>query len=154
MATIDYRDLLERLRGADAGARAPGSNAATLMFTGPVSASTVRKIACDADVIPVLLGGQGRILDIGLASRVFPQHIRKAITARDQGCAFPGCTIPASWTQANHVIPFAVEQRTCVDQGCLLCPYHHDLVDREGWACEMRDGMPCWTPPHWLADDP
>ncbi|PVZ53645.1 DUF222 domain-containing protein, partial [Arthrobacter sp. H-02-3] len=55
----------------------------SLLFTGPVTASTVRKIACDADIIPVLLGGEGRILDIGRASRLFPPHLRKALIARD-----------------------------------------------------------------------
>ena len=63
----------------------------------------VRKIACDADIIPVLLGSEGRILDIGRTTRIFPPHIRKAITARDQGCAFPGCTIPAPWCEAHHI---------------------------------------------------
>ena len=86
MATIDYRDLLTRLGttldpGHDAAAggpapagRTPGQTG-TLLFTGPVTASTVRQIACDADIIPVLLGGGGRVLDIGRASRIFPPHI-------------------------------------------------------------------------------
>ncbi|MBT2555468.1 HNH endonuclease, partial [Arthrobacter sp. ISL-5] len=37
----------------------------TFTFTGPVTPATIRKIACDADIIPVLLGSEGRILDIG-----------------------------------------------------------------------------------------
>lgn len=105
MVTIDYRDLLARLgaSGTDAaggpetartavGPAAAGralEHTGTLLFTGPVTASTVRKIACDADIIPVVLGGEGRILDIGRASRIFPPHIRKALTARDQGCGLP-----------------------------------------------------------------
>ena len=46
---------------------------------------------------------EGRVLDIGRTSRIFPPHIRKAITARDQGCTFPGCTIPAPWCEAHHI---------------------------------------------------
>ena len=121
MVTIDYRDLLARLGHSDGdlqgtsdgdvqgtvrGPFRPGAtteHTGNLLFTGPVTASTVRKIACDADIIPVLLGSEGRILDIGRASRVFPPHIRKALTARDQGCAFPGCTIPATWCEAHHI---------------------------------------------------
>ena len=76
---------------------------ASFTFTGPVNAATIRKIACDADIIPVVLGSEGRILDIGRTTRIFPPHIRKAITARDQGCAFPGCTIPAPWCEAHHI---------------------------------------------------
>jgi hypothetical protein len=66
----------------------------TFTYTGPVTASTIRKIACDADIIPILLGSEGRILDIGRTSRVFPPHIRKALNARDQGCAFPTAPSP------------------------------------------------------------
>ena len=73
-----------------------------------VTASTIRKIACDADIIPVLLGGEGRVLDIGRASRIFPPHIRKALTARDRGCAFPGCTIPAPWCEAHHIVEWSL----------------------------------------------
>ena len=118
MVTIDYRDLLTRLgtpaeappphissrwhAGPDLTTRAV-QETGSLLFTGPVTASTVRKIACDADIIPVLLGGEGRILDIGRASRIFPPHIRKALIARDRGCAFPGCTIPATWCEAHHI---------------------------------------------------
>lgn len=104
MVTIDYRELLERLGGADADSREPGSNAGSLMFTGPITASTVRKIACDADIIPMVLGGEGRILDIGRASRVFPPHIRKGPTARDGGCAFPQGTIPAPWCEERATL--------------------------------------------------
>ncbi|MGO4193663.1 DUF222 domain-containing protein, partial [Arthrobacter sp. YAF17] len=94
MVTIDYRALFDRLGNIDGVGGQPGGNGqstdtytgtgssfrpgttkahtGTLLFTGPVTASTARKIACDADIIPVLLGGEGRILDIGRASRVFP----------------------------------------------------------------------------------
>ncbi|MET1065892.1 MAG: DUF222 domain-containing protein [Arthrobacter sp.] len=147
MVTIDYRDLLERLGGANSGARAHGSNPGTLMFTGPVAAATVRKIACDADIIPVLLGGQGRILDIGRASRVFPPHIRKAITARDGGCAFPQCTIPAPWCEAHHIDYWSRGGSTGTGNGALLCSRHHHLIHKEQWTIQLRSGVPWFIPP-------
>ncbi|MDN4644773.1 HNH endonuclease signature motif containing protein [Arthrobacter sp. PsM3] len=150
MVTIDYRDLLERLGGADAGTPGPKSNAGTLMFTGPVTASTVRKIACDADIIPILLGSQGRILDIGRTSRVFPPHIRKAITARDRGCAFPQCTIPAPWCEAHHINYWSRGGSTGTGNGALLCPHHHGLIHKEQWTVQLRGGVPWFTPPPHL----
>ncbi|MCB5274377.1 hypothetical protein BJG92_01910 [Arthrobacter sp. SO5] len=150
MVTIDYRDLLERLGGADPETRAPGSNAGTLMFTGPITASTVRKIACDADVIPVLLGGQGRILDVGRASRVFPPHIRKALTARDRGCAFPQCTIPAPWCEAHHISYWSRGGSTGTENGALLCSHHHHLIHKEQWTVQLRSGVPWFIPPPHL----
>ncbi|MEC5190547.1 MULTISPECIES: HNH endonuclease signature motif containing protein [unclassified Arthrobacter] len=147
MVTVDYRDLLERLGGADAKTRAPGSNAGTLLFTGPITASTVRKIACDADIIPIVLGGQGRILDIGRASRVFPPHVRKAITARDQGCAFPQCTIPAPWCEAHHINYWSRGGSTGAGNGTLLCSHHHHVVHKEHWTIQLRSGVPWFIPP-------
>ncbi|HSL37831.1 MAG TPA: DUF222 domain-containing protein, partial [Arthrobacter sp.] len=147
MVTVDYRDLLERLGGADAETRAPGSNTGTLMFTGPITASTVRKIACDADIIPIVLGGQGRILDIGRTSRVFPPHILKAITARDGGCAFPQCTIPAPWCEAHHINYWSRGGSTSAGNGTLLCSHHHHVIHKEQWTIQLRNGVPWFIPP-------
>ncbi|SFU05875.1 HNH endonuclease signature motif containing protein [Arthrobacter sp. ov118] len=164
MATINYRDLLEGLdasepqtnqtqanqswaSGASGTAAHSTGGAGSLVFTGPVTASTVRKIACDAEIIPVLLGGEGRVLDIGRASRVFPPHIRKAITARDQGCSFPQCTIPAPWCEAHHVTYWSRGGSTGTDNGTLLCSHHHHLIHKEQWTIQMRSGIPWFIPP-------
>ena len=150
MVTIDYRDLLEQLGGANPQTRGPGSGAGSLMFTGPVTASTARKIACDADIIPIVLGGNGRILDIGRASRVFPPHIRKALTARDRGCAFPQCTIPAPWCEAHHIDCWSRGGTTGTEQGALLCAHHHHVIHKENWTIQVRTGIPWFIPPPHL----
>jgi hypothetical protein len=143
MVTIDYRDLLSRLQGT--GPRHEGTG--SLTFTGPITASTVRKLACDADIIPVLLGGEGQVLDIGRASRVFPPHVRKAITARDQGCAFPQCTIPAPWCEAHHITYWSRGGTTGTDNGTLLCSHHHHLIHKEQWTIRLKSGVPWFIPP-------
>ncbi|MDV8150121.1 HNH endonuclease signature motif containing protein [Arthrobacter sp. B10-11] len=140
MVTIDYRDLLDKLEQG-----IPGTGSFT--FTGPVTASTVRKIACDADIIPVLLGTEGRVLDIGRTTRIFPPHIRKAITARDHGCAFPGCTIPAPWCEAHHITYWSHGGATSTDNGTLLCSHHHHLIHKEQWQIRIQTGVPWFIPP-------
>ncbi|MCX6497637.1 MAG: DUF222 domain-containing protein, partial [Arthrobacter sp.] len=160
MVTIDYRDLLARLlRHEQVGAAGESANdtdpfgftsTGTLAFTGPVTAATIRKIACDADIIPVLLGSQGRILDIGRTARIFPPHIRKAITARDQGCAFPGCTVPAPWCEAHHIDYWSRAGSTSTDNGVLLCSHHHHLIHKEHWTIQSRAGIPWFIPPPHL----
>ena len=122
----------------------------TMAFTGPVTAATIRKIACDADIIPVLLGTQGRILDIGRTTRLFPPHLRKAITARDQGCTFPGCTIPAPWCEAHHITYWSQGGTTSADNGTLLCSHHHHLTHKEQWTIQPRNGIPWFIPPPHL----
>ena len=164
MVTIDYRDLLARLEHITGDADLPGTSPDHTTGTPfqprrtdgahrhdalhrPVTASTVRKIACDADIIPVLLGGEGRILDIGRASRVFPPHIRKALTARDQGCAFPGCTIPAPWCEAHHITYWSRGGPTGTENGALLCSHHHHVIHKEQWTIQIRTGIPWFIPP-------
>ena len=168
MVTISYQDLLNRLETtaaqepryathtsqtkrlpAIAGSPPPGTSAGTgtFTYTGPISASTIRKIACDAEIIPVLLGSEGRILDIGRATRIFPPHIRKALTARDQGCAFPNCTIPAPWCEAHHITYWSLGGTTSTDNGVLLCTHHHHLVHKEQWKVHVKTGLPWFTPP-------
>ena len=63
----------------------------------------------------------------GLATthRIFTEGQRLAMIARDQGCSFPGCTAPPAWCQAHHVTDFALTRRTSVDDGTLLCGFHH-----------------------------
>ncbi|WP_236783118.1 DUF222 domain-containing protein [Arthrobacter sp. QXT-31] len=123
----------------------PGSG--TFTYTGPVTASTIRKIACDADIIPVLLSSQGRILDIGRTTRIFPPHIRKALNARDQGCAFPNCTIPATWCEAHHITYWSQGGPTSTDNGVLLCTAHHHLIHKEQWKIHIKNGTPWFIPP-------
>jgi hypothetical protein len=169
MVTIDYRDLLDRLEHTTAQgpryrtgttAESPGSpdipgtgttatipGTGSFTFTGPVTPATIRKIACDADIIPVLLGSEGRILDIGRTTRIFPPHIRKAITARDQGCAFPGCTIPAPWCEAHHITYWSHGGPTSTTNGTLLCSHHHHLIHKENWTIHVRTGIPWFKPP-------
>ncbi|SFT98861.1 HNH endonuclease signature motif containing protein [Arthrobacter sp. ov118] len=168
MVTINYQDLLNRLETTAAqgpryathtspssrwpaipGNPQPGTGVGTgtFTYTGPITASTIRKIACDAEIIPVLLGSEGRILDIGRTTRIFPPHIRKALTARDQGCAFPNCTIPAPWCEAHHITYWSHGGTTSTDNGVLLCTHHHHLVHKEQWKIHVKAGIPWFTPP-------
>ncbi|MEV7132497.1 DUF222 domain-containing protein [Arthrobacter sp. NPDC093128] len=143
MVTIDYRNLLDRLEHTTEATSIPGiPGTGSFTFTGPVTASTIRKIACDADVIPVLLGSQGRILDIGRTTRIFPPHIRKAITARDQGCAFPGCTIPAPWCEAHHINYWSHGGSTSTDNGTCCAPITTTSSTKNNGPSRSKPGFP------------
>ncbi|MEW1822533.1 DUF222 domain-containing protein [Arthrobacter sp. NPDC080031] len=155
VATIDHRDLLASLKDARLphgrpaliGQAPPQHGTGSFTFTGPVAAATLRKIACDADIIPVVLGGEGQVLDIGRSSRIFPAHIRKAITARDKGCAFPSCTMPAPWCEAHHIEYWSRGGPTSVGNGVLLCSHHHHLIHKEEWHIQVQAGVPWFIPP-------
>ncbi|WP_255771438.1 HNH endonuclease signature motif containing protein, partial [Pseudarthrobacter sulfonivorans] len=148
LATINYQDLLPHLPTessnrtvaeaeagpgiavrAGAGDRA-GSGTGNFVFTGPVAAATIRKLACDADIIPALLGTDSEILDLGRKTRLFTPAQRLALTARDQGCTFPNCTIPAPWCEAHHITYWSQNGPTSTTNGALLCSHHHHLIHK------------------------
>ncbi|HEX4103798.1 MAG TPA: DUF222 domain-containing protein, partial [Pseudonocardiaceae bacterium] len=79
-----------------------GLGVATLDYGTLISASDARRWACDAKIIPVVLGGRSEPLDVGRALRTVPLSIRRALVARDRGCAFPGCDRPPGMCQAHH----------------------------------------------------
>ncbi|MFT4469216.1 DUF222 domain-containing protein [Arthrobacter sulfonylureivorans] len=142
MVTAGYEQLAGLLTG--------GGNA---VFNGPVSAKTVRRMACDAEIIPAILGSKGEVLDLGRSQRFFNRAIRRALLIRDKGCAFPGCTMPAFWTEAHHIVPWWAGGRTEVNNGVCLCGLHHDLIEQGNWTITVRDGIPWFTPPDYIDPD-
>lgn len=142
MVTINYRDLLSDL-GQDGHS----------VFAQQISAKSIRKLACEADILPLVLGGKGQILDIGRAQRLFPPHMRRALVARDKGCTFPDCTMPATWCEAHHIIPWAAGGTTNIHDGALLCSRHHHLIHEGHWTVETVHGIPWFRPPTYLNPD-
>ncbi len=138
--------------------RGPGHNPApksgpppVLDYGGPITPAQARTLACDARIIPAVLGGSSQVLDIGTSNRLFPPHIRRAIALRDKGCTFPGCDRPPGWTDAHHISFWADNGRTAYHNGCLLCRHHHSEIHRGHWTITIApDGVPDFTPPPWV----
>ncbi|WP_336705603.1 HNH endonuclease signature motif containing protein [Micrococcus terreus] len=119
-----------------------GSLVSTAGFTGPIDPRVIRAWACDAKILPVVLGAQGQIVDAGPARRVFPAPLRRAIIARDRGCAAPGCGQPATYCQVHHVQHYEHGGPTTVENGVLLCEHHHQAVHHDQYRIHMRHGIP------------
>lgn len=121
----------------------------TLGFTGPVSATTADLISCDSSIGLVIVDDAGAPLDVGRSERLFPPKIRKALAARDRGCAFPGCGRPVSWCDAHHIKPWGSGGITCLDNGVLFCRCHHTLIHQSDWQVYLGpDRHPWFIPPH------
>ena len=119
VVTLDHEVLTGRIRGTG------------LAGSGDViTAAAVRRLACDAAIIPMVLGGAGEPLDVGRARRLVTAAMRAALWQRDAGCTFPGCTAPAQWTDAHHVTPWWGGGPTSMDNLALLCRRHHTHVHR------------------------
>lgn len=119
-------------------------------FTGPIHPTTIRTMACDADIVPVVLGSSGEVLDLGRAQRLFPARLRQAVAARDGGCAAPGCWIPAPWCDVHHVEHWEHGGPTSVDNGVLLCNHHHHAIHAGAWDIDMDSGRPWFIPAPYL----
>jgi hypothetical protein len=104
---------------------------------GPyVSAETSRRLMCDAAVVVMTHAPDGSVLDVGRRTRTIPPAIRRALTARDRSCCFPGCT--ARHCDAHHVEHWADGGATRLDNLVLLCRRHHRAVHEEGWRVTRR----------------
>jgi Domain of unknown function (DUF222) len=114
----------------------------------PVSAATARQLAASAGVIPVVCGGKGEVLDLGRDKRLFTKAQRLALAERDGGCAHPDCNRPIAFTQAHHIRWWTRHTGpTDLDNGVLLCSYHHHLLHDDGWGIFIRDNRAWFVPP-------
>ena len=116
----------------------------------PISARTARRLAADAMIIPVVLGGDSEPLDVGRASRLFTESQRRALAVRDGGCIWPGCDAPPGWCEVAHLHPWSHGGPTDLENGALMCRFHHRRFDNDGWALERRAGVPWMIPPAWV----
>ncbi|TFD73749.1 HNH endonuclease signature motif containing protein [Cryobacterium gelidum] len=108
----------------------------------PLSFRRVSELICAGGYQQVLLGDDGNVLYLGNTIRCFTPKQRAAIAARDEGCIIPGCTIPARWCEVHHVTPWQQNGPTNIDNGTLLCWYHHHTIDTSGWKIRMVNGRP------------
>lgn len=103
-----------------------GLGVAALGSEETITASEARRLACNAQIIPMVLGGDSQILDAGRARRFYRGASRKAMAVRDRVCRAQGCDIPAAWCEAHHYTdPWAAGGRSDLDDGRLLCQFHH-----------------------------
>ena len=105
----------------------------------PLAPATARRIACDAALVPLVEDGSGSVLNIGRKSRTVPPAMRRALTARDGGCRFPGCCT-SRHVDAHHIHHWCDGGETSLDNLVLLCRYHHRLLHEGGYFIEKTEG--------------
>ena len=149
-----FCELLERLRDRDVPT--VGGTGATIVVTmtldsllgglaeavldngDRISAATARRLACEAGIVPVVLGGRSAILDLGRRRRYHSRAQRIAIATRDRHCTAEGCDAPAARCHVHHDNPWALGGHTTVREGRLLCPRHHRAVHDPARSVTLR----------------
>jgi hypothetical protein len=90
------------------------------------------RLTCDGRVQPAIDDPGGFTVGIGRVSRQVPGWLRRLVLARDGGCRFPGCG-RTRWTHSHHIIHWAQDGPTNLDNLVTLCGFHHRLVHSQGW---------------------
>lgn len=120
-------------------------------ITEPLPAASVQQLLCHADMHTTVFGEGGRVLCQGKTQRLFTTMQVRAMAARDGGCVWPGCDRPPSWCESHHAEPWrSVDHapgRTDVENGVLICHFHHRIVHTSDWQLTMIDGVPHFLPP-------
>ena len=102
---------------------------------GLMSATETRRTACTANILPVVLGGAGEVLDLGRSRRPFAPWQRKALAVRDRRCRAEDRDVPPAWCEAHHAgQPWIGGGMTDLRDGVLLCPFHHHRAHDHGGA--------------------
>ncbi|MBO0846399.1 MAG: DUF222 domain-containing protein, partial [Nocardioides sp.] len=130
------------LTGAGTGTGLTGDGA-------EISASTLRRLACDAEIIPAVLGAHGEPLDVGRTRRLVTHAMWVALILRDRHCAFPGCDRPPMMCHAHHLIPWITGGKTKLPNLVLLCGHHHRVIHDSPWKVRLNpdDSKPEFLPP-------
>ena len=136
--TIGLESLTQRL------------GAATLDSGQLLSPSAARRLACDAQLIPIVLGGKSQVLDVGTGRRLFTGPQRVAIEVRDRGCTWPGCSRPLAWCEIHHILPWLDGGLTDRDNATLLCTAHHREIEKGDWEVFIRGDRAWYRPPAWI----
>lgn len=114
----------------------------------PLSPAAVRRMACDAGLLPVVLGGEGLPLDVGRSRRLATAAQRSALRSLHRTCAHPACSVRFSRCRIHHVDPWERGGTTDLDRMVPLCERHHHLVHEGGWALTITaDRVTTWRRP-------
>ncbi len=109
-----------------------GAAVGELAHGGVLSPAAIERLLCDANLRRLVTRGDSEVLDVGRSRRAWSVAQRPALRVRDGGCRGPGCDRPPAWTHAHHLVPWEENGPTSVDNGLLLCSFHHHQVHEGG----------------------
>jgi hypothetical protein len=140
LVTLDHASLKGDLEAAGVGTTADGVE---------LPPTVLRRLACDAEIIPAVLGTHGEPLDLGRTHRLVSPALWAALVIRDRHCTFPTCTRPPLMTHAHHIRHWADGGETTLDNLALLCGQHHRVIHHTPWQIRVspRDRRPEFRPP-------
>jgi hypothetical protein len=125
IVTIPFAELRDKLTTGQTGH-------ATLNGE-PITPNTARMLACDANIIPAVLGTRSEVLDLGRSQRNWNTAQRRARRIEDNGCGWPGCQTPLEHCEIHHLAFWSRLGQTNHNNGLHLCRFHHWLIHHTTW---------------------
>ena len=98
---------------------------------------TYRRMACYANIIPVVLDSNGVTVDLGRSVRLATKQQRRALLAMYDTCAIPGCTVTSRHCQPHHIHWWINFGPTDLDNLIPICSKHHHNVHEGGWQLHL-----------------
>ncbi|MDQ3739181.1 MAG: HNH endonuclease [Actinomycetota bacterium] len=104
----------------------------------PLPPDTVRRLACEAAIIPICLGGDPERVDVGREQRLANRAQRRALRAMYRSCGHPGCDVPFDRCDIHHALAWErFFGRTDLGNLIPLCTRHHHTVHEGGWTLTL-----------------
>ena len=125
---IDHDTLLGDLADAGVAVTSTGDR---------ITAGEARRLACQAGILPHVMGGKSAVLDQGRKKRLHDDNQRAAIHLVFDTCASVDCDIPVAWTEIHHPTPWSEGGSTDLT-GVPLCPFHHPRAHRPHWRTQYH----------------
>jgi hypothetical protein len=113
-----------------------------------VSLRTVERLLCSGESIRMGFDESGNVLDLEAEQRLYSKRQREVLSVKFGGCMHPGCERPPSWCEAHHILQWARDRgKTVIENGILLCRWHHLKYHNEGYEIEHDAGGAYWLVP-------
>ena len=125
---IDHRTLVGQLSASPVARLASGE---------ALPAAEARRLACDADILPVVLGGASQPLDVGRRTRLATPAQRVALRAVHDSCCIAGCDVPFDWCEIHHITWWRHGGHSDLDNLAPVCSKHHHLIHDDRWILTL-----------------
>jgi hypothetical protein len=103
----------------------------------PVSVGEVRRLACEAGLLPVVLAGRSQVLDLGRDQRLASRPQRLGLRALYRTCAHGDCGVPFDQCQIHHTDDWLSGGTTDLANLFPICQRHHTEAHTEGWSYHL-----------------
>lgn len=140
--TVDIRVDLTTLAALDEGT-------ADLGGMEPVVAQIARQVADRshrAEWRTVVTNNEGQVVDVSTTKRRPNRALSRFVESTQPTCSFPGCRVPASECDFDHLSPWSEGGPTTASNGGPKCRHDHILRDH-GWTHDRVAQNDRWISP-------